>query len=47
MVFIRIRRGLFGIADIFLIFKKGIIPTFAIVTKVRILLCHLPNLFLI
>nr|DAQ13441.1 MAG TPA: hypothetical protein [Inoviridae sp.] len=28
MVFIRIRRGLFGIADIFLIFKKGIIPTF-------------------
>ena len=38
MVFIRIRRGLFGIADIFLIFKKGIIPTFATVTKVRIML---------
>nr|DAJ60161.1 MAG TPA: hypothetical protein [Inoviridae sp.] len=34
MVFIRLRRGLFGIADIFLIFKKGIIPTFATVTKV-------------
>ena len=38
MVFIRIWRGLFGIADIFLIFKKGIIPTFATVTKVRIML---------
>lgn len=38
MVFIRIRSGLFGIADIFLIFKKGIIPTFATVTKVRIML---------